>query len=45
MAKEILIQDPDGEMDYDGEEYNESEESNWQEIMEDWRFRMSTYNY
>lgn len=41
MGKEILIQ-MDGDIDYDGDE---AEDLEYQEMLEDWRFEMSTHNY
>ncbi|WP_298546761.1 hypothetical protein [uncultured Parabacteroides sp.] len=42
MGKEILIQLPDGHTDYDGDE---DENDEYLEMVDDWRFEMSTYNY
>ena len=40
--KEIYIKNPDGDLCYDGEETNDPE---FDEMLEDWRFEMNTYNY
>ena len=40
--KEIYIKIPDGDLCYDGEETNDPE---FDEMLEDWRFEMNTYNY
>lgn len=40
--KDIYIKDPDGDIDFDGEE---TEDPEYQEMLEDWRFEISTYNY
>lgn len=42
MGKDILINHPDGETDFDGEE---TEDTEYQEWLDDWRFEMNTYNY
>lgn len=42
MVKEIIRTLPDGELDFDGEE---TEDPEYQEMLEDWRFEISTYNY
>ena len=39
--KEIYIKNPDGDLCY-GEETNDPE---FDEMLEDWRFEMNTYNY
>ena len=41
MSKEIIIHLPDDD-DYDGDE---NEDLEYQEMIDDWRFEMSTYNY
>ena len=40
--KEIYIKNPDGDLCYDGEETNDPE---FDEMLEDWRFEMNTNNY
>lgn len=40
--KEITRQLSDGYIDYDGDEENNEE---YQEMLEEWRFEMSTHNY
>ena len=40
--KEIYIKNPDGDLCYDGEETYDPE---FDEMLEDWRFEMNTYNY
>lgn len=42
MVKEIIRRLPDGETDYDGEE---TEDPSFDEMLEEWRFEMNTYNY
>lgn len=40
--KDIYITDPEGDIDYDG---SEDENLEYQEMIDDWRFELSTYNY
>lgn len=42
MGKEILRRLPDGDLDYDGED---TEDIEYDEMIEEWRFEMSTYNF
>lgn len=42
MAKEILRRLPDGDVDYDGEEVDDSE---YNEMIEEWRFEIQTHYY
>ena len=42
MVRDIYINVPDGDLIYDGEESNDPE---FDEMLEDWRFEMNTYNY
>lgn len=39
--KEIIRHLPDGDIDYDGEE---EEDESYNEMLEDWRQELSTYN-
>lgn len=42
MGKEIIRQSPDGDYEYDGDEENDTE---YQEMMDNWRFELSTYDF
>lgn len=42
MGKDIMIHLADDYKDYDGDE---EEDEEYDEMMEEWRFEMSTYNY
>lgn len=42
MGKEIIRQLPDGDCDHDGEEEDDTEH---QEMMDNWRFELGTYDY
>ena len=45
MDQSLYRIDPDGELDYDGEARTDKEEEEYQEMIEDLRFELSTYNY
>ena len=42
MGKDILRILPNGDLDYDGEEDNDE---SFNEMLEDWRFEINTFNY
>ena len=42
MGKEIIRKLPDGDCDIDGEE---DDDTSYQEMMEQWRFEQSTYDF
>lgn len=45
MGKPILIRLPDGDFDYDGEEEDTQEDIEFQNMLEEWEFEMSTHLY
>jgi len=44
MPKPINIRDPDGELEYDGDELTEEEEEEYENIMEAWREFCEAFN-
>lgn len=42
MVKEIIRPLPDGDFDFDGEE---TEDPEFEEMMEEWWFELNTYNF